>query len=63
MKLVHEIAQDVGQYVWHFQVHAVIALQEAAEFFLTGLLEDTNLCTIHMKCITVMPKDIQLDHY
>ena len=40
-----------------------MALQEAAEFYLTGLLEDVNLCTIHVKCITIMPKDIQLAHH
>ena len=43
-----------------FQVHTILNLQEAAEVYLVGLLEDTNLCTIHMKCITIRPKDIQL---
>ena len=37
-----------------------MALQEAAEFYLTGLQEDANLCAIHAKCITIMTKDIQL---
>ncbi|RXH67503.1 hypothetical protein DVH24_027650 [Malus domestica] len=32
-----------------FQSHAVLALQEAAEAYLVGLFEDTNLCTIHAK--------------
>ena len=39
-----------------------MALQEAAEFYLTGLLEDAKLCTTHAKCITIMSKDIQLAH-
>ena len=43
-----------------FQVHTILTLQEDAEAYLVGLLEDTNLCTIHAKCVTVMPKDIQL---
>ena len=43
-----------------FQSHAVLALQEAAEAYLVGLFEDTNLCTIHAKRVTIMPKDIQL---
>ena len=44
----------------HFQVHAILTLQEAAEAYLVGLLEDANLCPIHAKCTTIMPKDIQL---
>ena len=43
-----------------FQSAAVMALQEAAEAYLVGLFEDTNLCTIHAKRVTIMPKDIQL---
>ena len=38
----------------------VNALQEAAEAYLVGLFEDSNLCAIHAKRITIMPKDIQL---
>ena len=60
MGLVHEIALEVGWYDMHFEVHAILTLQEAAEAVLVVLLEDANLCTIHMKCITIMPKDIQL---
>jgi histone H3 len=36
------------------------ALQESAEAYLVGLFEDTNLCCIHAKRVTIMPKDIQL---
>ncbi|CAN7037545.1 unnamed protein product [Brassica rapa subsp. trilocularis] len=43
-----------------FQSSAVAALQEAAEAYLVGLFEDTNLCAIHAKRVTIMPKDIQL---
>ena len=60
MTVVHEIAQDLGRYNLCFQVHMVMALQEAAEFYLTNLLEDANLCAIHAKCIMIMAKDIQL---
>ena len=35
-------------------------LQEAAEAYLVGLFEDTNLAAIHAKRVTIMPKDIQL---
>ena len=37
-----------------------MALQEAAEAYLVGLFEDTNLCAIHAKRVTIMLKDIQL---
>ncbi|CAK0831079.1 unnamed protein product [Prorocentrum cordatum] len=34
---------------------------EAAEAYLVGLFEDdTNLCAIHAKRVTIMPKDLQL---
>ena len=37
-----------------------MALQEAAEAFLVALLEDSNLCAIHARRVTIMPKDIQI---
>ena len=43
-----------------FQSTAVMALQEAREAFLVGLLEQVNLCAIHAKHVTVMLRDIQL---
>ena len=43
-----------------FQARALMALQEATEAYLTGLFEDCNLCAIHAKRVTIMPKDIQL---
>jgi histone H3 len=35
-------------------------LQDAAESYLIGLFEDSNLCALHGKRVTIMPKDIQL---
>ncbi|KAF7035266.1 hypothetical protein CFC21_046178, partial [Triticum aestivum] len=54
-----EIAQvfKIGQ---RFQSHAVLALQEAAEKYLMGLFEDTNLCAVHAKRVTIMSKDVHL---
>ena len=37
-----------------------MALQEAAESYLTGLFEDANLCAIHASRVTVMKKDLDL---
>ena len=61
-RLVHEIAQAVGKTNLHFQGSTIICLQEAAEAFLVSLMEDANLCAIHAKRVTNMPKDIQLAH-
>ncbi|XP_068021220.1 histone H3-like [Melanerpes formicivorus] len=58
-RLVREIAQDFKTDLC-FQSSAVMALQEASEAYLVGLFEDTNLCAIHAKRVTIMPKDIQL---
>ena len=58
-RLVREIAQDFLPDL-RFQSTAVLALQEASEAYLVGLFEDTNLCAIHAKRVTIMPKDIQL---
>ena len=44
-----------------FQSSTVMALQLASEAYLVGLFEDTKLCAIHAKRVTIMPKDIQLD--
>lgn len=43
-----------------YQTAALSALQEGAEAYIVGLFEDTNLCCIHAKRVTIMPRDIQL---
>ncbi|EEH33581.1 histone H3 [Paracoccidioides lutzii Pb01] len=63
-RLVREVAVDllpagVGEEL-RWQSQAIQALQEAAEAFLVHLFEDTNLCAIHAKRVTIMQKDIQL---
>ena len=37
-----------------------MALQEASEAYLVALFEDTNLCAIHARRVTIFPKDMQL---
>ena len=58
-RLVREIAQDFKTDL-RFQSAAILCLQEAAEAYLVGLFEDTNLCTIHARRVTITPKDLQL---
>ncbi|XP_006161684.1 histone H3.3-like [Tupaia chinensis] len=60
-RLVREIAQDFKTDL-RFQSAAIGALQAASEAYLVCLLEDTKLCGIHAKRLTIMPKDIQLAH-
>ena len=65
-RLVREIAGDSEMICSplcgkvRFQSAAIMALQEASEAYLVGLFEDSNLCAIHAKRVTIMPKDIQL---
>ncbi|KAK0512857.1 hypothetical protein JMJ35_004874 [Cladonia borealis] len=62
-RLVREIGLSLlpidGQSL-RWQSQAIQALQEAAEAFMVHLFEDTNLCAIHAKRVTIMQKDIQL---
>ena len=58
-RLVREVAQDFNTDL-RFQRNAIGALQEVAEIFLISLLEDTNLCAIHARRVTIFPKDMQL---
>jgi histone H3 len=60
-RLVREIAQDFKTDL-RFQNAVIGALQEASEAYLVGLFEDTTLCAIHAKRVTIMPKEIQLAH-
>ncbi|KAI0022085.1 histone-fold-containing protein [Xylariomycetidae sp. FL0641] len=61
-RVVREIALDLRPVDegMRWQSQAIMALQEAAEAFLVHLFEDSNLCAIHAKRVTIMQKDIQL---
>ena len=59
-RLDREVAQDFKTGDLRFQSSAVMALQEASEAYLVGIFEDTNLCAIHARRVTIMPKDMQL---
>ena len=60
-RLIREIGQDFKMDL-RWEAKAILCLQEAAEAYLVGLLEDTNLCTIPAKRQMIMAKDIQIAH-
>ena len=60
--LVREIA-DCFKTELRWRSSALMALQEACEAYLVRLFEDSNLCAIHAKRVTIMLKDIQLAHH
>lgn len=59
-RLVREIQYGMTRQPYRWQGSAILALQEAAEAHLVALFEDSNLCAIHGKRVTIMPKDMQL---
>lgn len=62
-RLVRQLCQDhfvrPGESL-RWQPQALAALQEAAETYLVQLFEDSNLCALHSKRVTLMVRDIQL---
>ncbi len=63
VRLIRELIQDApvkGVENFRVQASAIEALREASEHYLVQLFEDTNLCAIHAKRITIMPRDLQL---
>ena len=60
-RLVREIAQKISKNKdLRFQSLAVLALHEASEAYMVGMFEDTNLCALHAKRVTIMPRDMLL---
>ena len=58
-RLLREISMEYKHDI-RFQVGALFALQEATEAFIVGLFEDTNMCAIHAKRVTITPSDMKL---
>jgi histone H3 len=66
-RLAREVLQDLnwpGSYphftAERFQATSLLAIQESVEAFSVGLFEHANLCAIHARRVTIMPKDMQL---
>ena len=58
-RLVREITNKYADRI-RWQGSALLVLQWASEAFMTEYFEDSNLCMIHAKRITIMPKDMIL---
>ena len=59
LNLIREVAQDFKMDL-RFTADATYTLQCASEDYVVRLFEDSNLCAIHAKRVTIMPKDVQL---
>jgi len=60
-RLVREITADVAKCDdLRYQKKALMALHEAAEAYLIGVFEDSYLCALHAKRVTLMAKDMRL---
>ena len=58
-KFVREIMYDIKTDL-RIQSTGLLALQEAAEAYLVGMLQKSQWCAIHANRVTVMPKDTVL---
>lgn len=58
-KVVREITQSIDNDL-RFQGAALMAIQEAAESYLVGIFEDSQLCSLHAKRVTVTLADMRL---
>ena len=58
-RLVRELATGHKDGL-RWQASAVLALQEATESYVVGVLADSNLAALHAKRVTVMARDLQL---
>ncbi len=58
-RLLLEFMQDFMSDL-RISASGLLAMQEASEAYLVGVFEDSNLCAIHAKRVTIFPKDIQL---
>jgi histone H3/H4 len=60
--LYYQVCMNLSPSAFRWQASALEALQNAAEDYLVKLFEDANLCCLHAKRVTIMPRDIQVHH-
>lgn len=59
LRLMREIGQNFNTSI-RMEKGAVLALREASEAFLINLFENTQICAIHSRRVTIFPRDMQL---
>ena len=59
-RLVKEVMSNFTNKPYRWEASALLAIQEAAEAHIVQLMEESNLCAIHCKRVTIMPRDMQL---
>ncbi len=57
-RLVCKIALNFEKSYLQLQSTAVLALQEAVEYFMVDVFNNTNLCAVHGKRVTIMKKNM-----
>ena len=58
-RVIRELSDKVKEGL-RWQLGAVKMIHHVSEMYLCGLFEDSNLCAIHAKRVTVQPADIKL---
>jgi histone H3 len=59
-RIVRDITLGFAKSDMRYRASALEALQHSAEAYIVGVFEDTQLCAIHAKRVTIMVRDIQL---
>lgn len=59
-RLVRELITDINNSGLRISSDALLALQKATEAYIVSMFEDTNICAIYAKRVTVLPRDMQL---
>ena len=58
-RLIKEISNRISPDA-RYSLGAIGAIQECIEGYMVSLFEDTNLCAIHARRVTIMSKDMKL---
>jgi len=59
-RLIKEILTELTDEPFRFTPQALLGLQVASEDYLVGLFEDSYMCALHAKRVTLMRKDMTL---
>merc|ERR1712226_1254857 len=60
MRIIKEIGRRISGEPIRFTTESLFALQEATEDFIVRMFENCNLCAIHGRRVTILPKDLYL---